>query len=59
MISTGGVEAIPIYVEELLLQLTCWVEGQPEMIVVAGQELFNYISDERCLYTTNIVTRDM
>jgi len=29
------------------------------MIVVAGQELLYYISDERCLYTTNIVTRDV
>jgi len=32
--------------------------GQAEMIAVAGQELLYYISDERCLYTTNIVTRD-
>ena len=28
------------------------------MIAVAGQGLLYYISDERCLYTTNIVTRD-
>jgi len=28
------------------------------MIVVAGQELFYYISNEHCLYTTNIVMCD-
>jgi len=29
------------------------------MIAVAGQELLYYISDEHCLYTTNIVTCDL
>ena len=28
------------------------------MIAVAGQELLHYISDELCLYTTNIVMHD-
>jgi len=28
------------------------------MIAVAGQEVLYYISDERCLYTTNIVMCD-